>query len=160
MPGLSGSGSGSGVADVGVSLPHATAKAHATSAAIMRLIEQGKLTLDDTLQKFVPNFPTQGNRVTVRHLLNHTSGLVDVLDPVWYRKGYEPTSKELVKMIAREQNVRFAPGEKFEYNNTGYVLLALIVGKVSGQSFARFMKESIFKPLGMANSSWRRRAAW
>lgn len=120
-----------------------------TAMAVMILVERGKLSYDDPLTKFFPEFPPYAKSITVRHLLNHTSGLVDAIAPRWFRKGYEPTSKDLVKMMAREQSVRFAPGEKFEYNNAGYVLLALIVEKVSGQSFARFMRENIFKPLGM-----------
>lgn len=123
-----------------------------TAMAVMMLVERGRLNYDDALVKFFPEFPSYARLVTVRHLLNHTSGLVDVINPWWFRKGYEPTSKELVKMMAKEQDVRFAPGEKFEYNNAGYVLLAMIVEKASGQPFARFMKENIFKPLGMKST--------
>ena len=120
-----------------------------TAMAVMMLVERGTLSYDDPLSDFFPEFPPYARGVTVRNLLNHTSGLVDVINPQWFRKGYEPTSKDLAKMIAREQSVRFAPGEKFEYNNAGYVLLALIIEKASGLRFARFMKEQIFKPLGM-----------
>jgi D-alanyl-D-alanine carboxypeptidase len=120
-----------------------------TAMAVMILVERGKLNYDDPLTKFFPEFPSYARTITVRHLLNHTSGLVDALNPQWYRKGYYPTAKDLVKMMVKEKNVRFAPGEKFEYNNAGYVLLALIVEKASGQSFARFMKENVFQPLGM-----------
>ncbi|HKS28201.1 MAG TPA: serine hydrolase [Pyrinomonadaceae bacterium] len=120
-----------------------------TALAAMLLVRQGKLSLDDPLSKFFPAFPAYAKKITVRHLLNHTSGLVDALDPKWFRKGYEPTAKDFAVMMAKEKTVRSEPGEKFEYNNAGYVLLALIVEKASGQPFARFMKESIFKPLGM-----------
>lgn len=123
-----------------------------TAMAVMMLAERGKLGYDDPLTKFFPEFPAYAGKVTIRHLLTHTSGLADVLNPEWYRQGYEPPAKEVRRMMAREQNFRFAPGEKFEYNNTGYVLLALVVEQVSGQSFARFMRENLFKPLGMTDT--------
>lgn len=123
-----------------------------TAMAVMMLAERGRLSLDDPLSRFFPEFPPYAKQITVRHLLHHTSGLVDILNPQWYRKGYEPSSKELLKRMAREPNVNFSPGEKFEYNNAGYMLLALIVEKASGQTFARFMQENIFKPLDMTNT--------
>lgn len=120
-----------------------------TAMAVMMLAERGKLGLDDPLTKFFPTLPAYAQKIAVRHLLNHTSGLVDVINPKWFRRGYQPTSQELVEMLAREQKVNFAAGENFEYNNTGYVLLALIVEKASGVRFSKFMRENIFKPLEM-----------
>ncbi len=124
-----------------------------TAMAIMLLVGEGKLSYDDPLSKFFPEFPSYAKNITVRHLLNHTSGLRDVINPRWFRKDYEPTSRELLKMLVSEQSAQFKSGERFEYNNSGYVLLSLIVEKASGQSFARFMREKIFKPLGMNSTA-------
>ncbi|MBV9958722.1 MAG: serine hydrolase [Acidobacteria bacterium] len=123
-----------------------------TAMAVMILQERGRLSFDDPLAKFFPEFPPYAKAVTVRHLLIHTSGLIDIINPNWFRKGYEPTAKELLRQMAQQKSVSFAPGEKSEYNNAGYMLLALIVEKASGQSFARFMRENIFKPLGMTST--------
>jgi CubicO group peptidase (beta-lactamase class C family) len=75
-----------------------------------------------------------------------------VISAKWFKRGYEPTSKEVAGLLAQEVNPKSAPGDKFEYNNTGYLLLALIVEKVSGQSFPAYMQKNIFKPLGMSHS--------
>jgi CubicO group peptidase (beta-lactamase class C family) len=123
-----------------------------TAMAVMMLAERGRLSLDDPLSKFFTGFPPYAKKITVRHLLDHTSGLVDIINPQWFKKGYEPTSKDLLKQMARQSNVSFAPGERFEYNNAGYMLLALVVEKASGQAFARFMKENIFAPLDMRST--------
>lgn len=123
-----------------------------TAMAVMILAERGKLSYEDSVSKFFPEFPAYARKITIRHLLNHTSGLVDAINPKWFKAGYEPTSRDLGKLMAQERTVNFEPGEKFEYNNAGYVLLALIVEKVSGQRFARFMQENVFKPLSMNNT--------
>jgi CubicO group peptidase (beta-lactamase class C family) len=123
-----------------------------TAMAVMILAERGKLSYDDPLSKFFPDFPAYAQKVTIRNLLTHTSGLVDVISAKWFRQGYEPTSRELAKLINQEPNLKSAPGEKFAYNNAGYLLLALIVEKASGQSFPVFMRDSVFKPLGMNHS--------
>ncbi|HKP47481.1 MAG TPA: serine hydrolase [Pyrinomonadaceae bacterium] len=120
-----------------------------TAMAIMILSDRGKLSIDDPLTKFFPQFPAYASKIKVRNLLTHTSGLVDAINPRWFKPGYEPTSNELLKMMVSEPSNSFPAGEKFEYNNGGYVLLALIVEKVSGESFPKFMKENVFKPLGM-----------
>src|ERR1051325_4328677 len=120
-----------------------------TARAIMILADRDKLSFDDPITKFFPQFPAYAQKITIRNLLTHTSGLVDVINPKWFKAGYEPTSKDLLKMMVAEPAPSFIPGEKFEYNNAAYVLLALIVEKASGEPFARFMKENVFKPLGM-----------
>lgn len=122
-----------------------------TAMAVMILAERGKLNYDDALSKFFPDFPN-AQKVTIRNLLTHTSGLVDVISAKWFRQGYEPTSREVAKLFTQEPKLKAGPGERFEYNNAGYVLLALIVEKVSGQSFPTFMQQKIFKPLGMNHS--------
>lgn len=138
-----------------------------TAMAIAILREQGKLNFNDPLAKFFPLFPAYAQKITIRHLLTHTSGLPDyealfiekgVVDKDWPRSAksspsrFEPTSKDALTLLAQQQRLHFEPGEKFEYSNSGYVVLGQIVEKVSGQTFARFLKERIFKPLEMNNS--------
>ena len=120
-----------------------------TAMAIMILAERGKLSLDDPLTKFFPEFPAYAQKIRIRNLLTHTSGLVDAINPSWFKPGYEPTSRDLLKMMAAQSTVNFAPGEKFEYNNAAYLLLALLVEKVAGESFPKFMAKNVFSPLGM-----------
>lgn len=123
-----------------------------TAMAVMMLVERGKLSYDDPLPKFFPGLPPYAKGITVRHLLNHTSGLPDVLTPDMHRAGYQPSSRELVSVLAQRKDADFSPGERFKYNNTGYVLLALIVEKASGRPFPQFMQENIFRPLGMSRT--------
>jgi CubicO group peptidase (beta-lactamase class C family) len=122
-----------------------------TSAAIMRLMEQGKLTLDDTVQKFLPNFPTQGNRVTIRHLLNHTSGIRSYtsLGPKWARvMRIDLVTDSLVALFANEP-FDFKPGDAYRYNNSGYFLLGVIIEKISGKTYGQYLKDEFFTPLGL-----------
>jgi CubicO group peptidase (beta-lactamase class C family) len=123
-----------------------------TAMAIMMLVERRKLSYDDKLSKFFPELPPYAKAISVRHLLNHTSGLPDVLTPEMHRAGYEPASKDLLPLLVARKDADFVPGDRFRYNNTGYVLLALIVEKVSGKPFPQFMKENIFQPLGMSRT--------
>jgi CubicO group peptidase (beta-lactamase class C family) len=125
-----------------------------TSAAIMRLIEQGKLSLDDTLQKFLPNFPAQGNRVTVRHLLNHTSGIKSYtsLGPRWGRVvRLDLATDSLVALFANEP-FDFKPGDAWRYNNSGYFLLGMIIEKLSGKPYGQYLKDELFTPLGLTST--------
>ena len=125
-----------------------------TSAAIMRLVEQGKVSLDDTLQKFLPNFPTQGNRVTVRHLLNHTSGIKSYtsLGPKWQRVNrLDLATDSLVALFANEP-FDFKPGDKWLYDNSGYFLLGMIIEKVSGKPYGQYLKDELFTPLGLKST--------
>ncbi len=123
-----------------------------TAMAIMILAERGKLSYEDPLSKYFPEFPSYAQKIKIRHLLTHTSGLVDVINASWFKAGYEPTSKEVAAFVSHQAQPKSAPGERFEYNNTGYLLLALIVEKASGESFAKFMHKNIFAPLGMNHS--------
>jgi CubicO group peptidase (beta-lactamase class C family) len=132
-----------------------------TAMAVLMLAERGKLSLDDPLSKFFPAFPAYAQKITVRHILNHTSGLPDYMvimtatgkiDKNWKAGGFEPTSADTVKLLAEQKELRFAPGEKWEYSNSGYVVLGQIVVKASGKSLAQFLKENIFQPLGMNNT--------
>ena len=125
-----------------------------TAMAIMMLAEQGKLGYDDPLSKFFPDFPPYSQKITIRHLLNHTSGLpiFDELMSPKHGMRKDSTAKDMLKLLSRQQELRFAPGDKWEYNNGGYVLLSHIIEKASGKDYAQFMQENIFQLLGMNNS--------
>ena len=125
-----------------------------TAAAILRLAEEGKLTLNDELTKFIPDYPTLGKRITVEQLLNHTSGIksytnMEAWDAQTRRKDFTPT--ELVDYF-KSQPMEFEPGTDWNYNNSGYILLGFIIEKVSGKTYAEYIDEQFFKPLGMKNS--------
>ncbi len=124
-----------------------------TAVAILMLAEQGKLGLRDEITKFLPDYPAQGRKITVEHLLTHTSGIQSYTDmPEWlplWRK--DMTLKELIDLF-KDQPMQFEPGASWAYNNSGYILLGAIVEKVSGKSYEAFVDEAIFKPLGMKQS--------
>lgn len=125
-----------------------------TAAAIMLLVEREELSLDDPLTKFIPDYPTNGETVTVEHLLTHTSGIVSYTGIPGYmatevRK--DLTTDELIDVF-KGLETEFSPGEEWKYNNSGYVLLGAIIERVSGQSYEEFIEENIFDPLGMDNS--------
>ncbi len=137
-----------------------------TAMAIMMLCERGELTVDHPVSAFLHDFAAGLQRLTVRHLLNHTSGLPDyeeffsecVPAPTDHdqklpeRSSYlKPDAETIVRMLAR-QELRFAPGDRWEYSNSGYVCLARIVELVSGMTFARFLRERIFLELGMEST--------
>ena len=118
-----------------------------TSTAVMLLVEEGKLALSDPLTKFFPEAPAPWRGITVRHLLTHTSGLPDYgPETVDYRKDY--TEEELAR-LAFGLKLEFAPGSRWNYSNTGYVLLGIIVGKASGRFYGDLLAERVFAPLGM-----------
>jgi len=130
-----------------------------TAACIMLLARDGKLHYDDHLTDFFPEFPAYGKAITVRNLLNHTSGLDDYEDLLM--KQYPDTPPEkipqvldagVLKLLAHQSSGEFAPGTKWEYSNSGYALLAMIVEKVSGKTFGQFLQERIFMPLKMKNT--------
>jgi CubicO group peptidase (beta-lactamase class C family) len=130
-----------------------------TAAAIILLARDGKLHYDDHLTDFFPEFPVYGKSITVRNLLNHTSGLPDYEDLLM--KLYPNTPEEKVpqildagvlRLLEQQNTGKFAPGSKWEYSNSGYAVLAMIVEKVSGKSFGQFLRERIFIPLKMKNT--------
>lgn len=121
-----------------------------TAMGIMLLKKQGKLSFEDTLRKFLPQLPY--NKITIRHLLNHTSGLPDYMDMAntyWDSTKIMTNADMITLLAAKNQAILFKPGEKWEYSNTGYALLASIIEKVSGLSFNKFLQANIFQPLGM-----------
>ena len=125
-----------------------------TGAAIMMLVEQGKLSLSDNLHKYVPDFPTEGNTVTIKHLLTHTSGIANYTQDEKIMEKELKTPTTLDAMIKRfaEHPMALKVGEANRYSNTGYVLLGKIIEVVSGKTYAEFIEQDIFAKLAMKNS--------
>lgn len=125
-----------------------------TAAAILLLAEQHKLTLDDNLHSYVPHWPTGDHQVTIRQLLSHTSGLADYTSnqQIMKTRLQESVSLDELLAIVADDPMLFAPGEKYSYSNTGYVLLGKIIEVASGQSYADFMQQQIFDKLGMKST--------
>jgi CubicO group peptidase (beta-lactamase class C family) len=130
-----------------------------TAAAALLLVQQGKLSLSDDVRKYVPELPGYGKPITIGHLIHHTSGLRDWGAVAglhgWPRGTRIHTHAHMLDIASRQKELNFEPGAEFSYTNTGYNLLAVIVDRVSGQSFAEFTKRNIFEPLGMKHTQWR-----
>jgi len=130
-----------------------------TAAALVLLQQDGKLSLDDPVKKHIPELPDYGSPLTIRHLLNHTSGLRDwgaVLSLTGAGRGERVISQDLaLDVITHQRALDFKPGSEYSYSNSGYNLAAIIVERVSKQKFPAFVEERLFKPIGMKNSSWR-----
>ncbi len=126
-----------------------------TAAGIMREVEQGKIMLDDPITKYLPDIPTHGRRVTVYNLLSHTSGVHNYTDkPEWVKRwGEEMTPRQIVAFVDRD-TLDFVPGTKYSYSNTGYVLLGMILEKVTGQPYAAYLQKQFFAPLGLTQTSY------
>lgn len=120
-----------------------------TAMAVMMLVEEGKIGLDEKISKYLGEVPEGWQNVTVRHLLTHTGGLTDYPRDFDFRKDY--TEDDLLKR-AKEVPTAFAPGEKWAYSNLGYVTLGIIIHKVSGKFYGDFLKERVFTPLGMTTA--------
>ncbi|MDX6188959.1 serine hydrolase domain-containing protein [Flavobacterium sp. Fl-318] len=124
-----------------------------TAVSILMLVEQGKLKLDDEITKFIPDYPTNGNSITIHHLLIHTSGIKDFtsMKAIKDIAKSDLSPKELVDFFKNEP-VDFKPGEQYKYCNSGYVLLGYIIEMVSGKTFGEFIDENIFKKIDMNNT--------
>jgi CubicO group peptidase (beta-lactamase class C family) len=125
-----------------------------TAAAIALLSQRNKLALDDPIRKYLPELPELYQPVTLRHLIHHTSGIRDfqTLLDVQGRTDDVNTEQDVIELLARQKQLNFKPGEQFEYSNSGYFLLGVIVKRVSGQSLREFAAENVFNPLGMKNT--------
>lgn len=126
-----------------------------TAFAIAYLEAQGRLSLDDDIRKYLPKLPDFQERITVRHLIHHTSGLREIADLVALAGGTPDSSfsrEDALRLIRRQTELNFRPGEQYLYCNTGYILLAEIVENVTGQPYQAWMRERVFKPLGMENT--------
>ncbi len=127
-----------------------------TATAVMMLVEEGKVKLDDKITKYFPDMPQAWNRITVRHLLSHTSGIQNHVAVPGYLNRFKtnlsfettPTREEILKEFFKLPS-EFEPGETWAYDNTGYYLLGFVIEKASGKSYYQFLDERIFKPLGM-----------
>lgn len=125
-----------------------------TAAAIMLLHEKGKLDLSDKIRTYFIDLPDYCGDIKIKNLINHTSGLKDYFSSYFNNKKNinHITNNDVYNFILKETSPDFPVGDKFEYSNTGYVLLSLLIEKVSGQSFSDFLKENFFIPLGMKNT--------
>ena len=126
-----------------------------TVFAVLLLEQQGELSLDDDIRKHLPEFPDYGEKITLRQLANHSSGIrshLQLLGQGGYISDNVITKKNAHQVIFRQAELNFKPGTEYNYSNSGYVLLAEIVEKVSGEPFSLYMKENVFDPLKMNNS--------
>jgi CubicO group peptidase (beta-lactamase class C family) len=126
-----------------------------TAFAIHLLAQDGKLSLDDDVRTLLPDLPDFGKKITVRHLLHHTSGLRDyfeLMSMAGLRPGDVIAEDKALALIKRQRTLNFEPGREWAYSNTGYLLLARIVQRVSGKPFPEFARERIFEPLGMTHT--------
>ncbi|MGH8061960.1 MAG: serine hydrolase domain-containing protein [Pseudoxanthomonas sp.] len=120
-----------------------------TASAILLLAEDGKLALDDRLRHWLPSLPTADDAITLRHLLTHTSGLIDYEDVMPDDTTEQLRDADVLRLLESQDRTYFKPGSGYRYSNSGYALLALIVERASGKSFQDFLHERIFLPLGM-----------
>ena len=126
-----------------------------TAVAIAQLVERGKLSLDDPLAKFMPDFPSKdaAEKIKIKHLLSHTAGLGS-----YFNRKFQESSRELYRTVdemlklAQDEKMAFKPGTRWQYSNTGMLVLGKVIEKASGQDFFEYIRENIYKPAGMINS--------
>ncbi|MEP6907049.1 MAG: serine hydrolase domain-containing protein [Pseudoxanthomonas sp.] len=123
-----------------------------TAAAVLLLAQDGKLTVDDPIKRWLPSLPKAADGITLRHLLSHTAGMLDYEDLM--AAPYEGQIRDagVLALLEKEDRLYFTPGSTYRYSNSGYALLALVVERASGLSFADFLHTRIFQPLGMHDS--------
>lgn len=130
-----------------------------TAAAMLLLVQDGKLRLDDDIRRYLPEMPDYGTPITIRHLLTHTSGLREqwsLLALTGNGPGSQVHGQSMILDLAtRQKGLNFTPGDEFLYTNTNYVLAAIIIERVSGTSLQRFTEQRLFRPLGMGHTRWR-----
>lgn len=130
-----------------------------TTAAVIRLAQQKKLSLDDDVRKHVPELREYGKPITIRHLINHTSGLRDwgalMAFAGWPRGTRMYTHAHVLDILSRQRGLNYPVGDEYLYSNSNYNLLAIIAERVSGQSLADFTRKELFEPLGMTKTGWR-----
>ncbi len=130
-----------------------------TATATILLALDGEISLDDDIRAYFPELPDYGATITIRHLLNHTSGLRDWGSVAgiegWPRTTRVHTHAHVLDIASRQMSLNYPPGEYYSYTNTGYNLQAILVERVSGMSFAEFSRKRIFEPLGMTRTQWR-----
>jgi CubicO group peptidase (beta-lactamase class C family) len=124
-----------------------------TAAAILTVVQDGRVTLDDPVRRWLPSLPAAVDRVTIRHLLTHTSGLVDYEDVIPDGTTEQLHDADVLRLLEGENRTYFDPGSSYRYSNSAYALLALIVERASGQPFAEYLRDRIFVPLGMRGTA-------
>ena len=138
--------------------PGSVAKQFTATATILLALD-GKIGLDDDIRRYFPELPDYGDKITIRHLLNHTSGLRDWGSVAgiegWPRTRRAVTHTHVLDIIARQKELNYPPGEYYSYTNSGFNLQAMLVERVSGMSFQQFTRQRIFEPLGMSRTQWR-----
>jgi D-alanyl-D-alanine carboxypeptidase len=126
-----------------------------TAAAIMLLADEGKLSVTDDIAKFLPDYPTHGMKITIENLLTHTSGIKNDTDIHGFAENMSADmSVQQVIDFFKNEPLDFDPGTRFSYSNSGYILLGAIIEQISGQSYASFMAQRIFEPLGMTQTAY------
>ncbi len=124
-----------------------------TAAIVMRLAEQGRLSLQDDLTKYLPDYPTGGQAITIEHLLTHTSGIASYTDQLaWAARMAEDLTQAQIIDLFKNEPRGFDPGTQWAYSNSGYFLLGVVIEKVTGKSYAQCLADEIFTPLGMQHS--------
>ena len=123
-----------------------------TAIAILRLVQDGALRLDDHVADFLPEFPAYGRAIRIRHLLGHTSGLQAYQDFIPASQSRPLTDRDVLTLLRRTDSLLFPPGTAFRYGDSGYAILALVVEAVSGQPFARFLDKQVFARAGMKST--------
>ena len=126
-----------------------------TAIGILQLVEQGKISLQDSIQKYIKDFPSKGATITIEHLLTHTSGIVNYSNADTTRNPYIERHDVTPQQIINTFNylpLEFKPGTKYTYSNSGYVLLAWIIEKVTGESYHSYMEKNVMIPAGLTNT--------
>jgi D-alanyl-D-alanine carboxypeptidase len=123
-----------------------------TAVAIMLLVEQGKLSLQDDIKKFLPDYPTGERKITIENLLTHTSGVKEYTDKLWPTRMREDLRLERLIDVFKNEPLEFPPGTKQSYSNSNYILLGAVIEKASSTPYRQFVEDNIFKPLAMKHS--------
>jgi D-alanyl-D-alanine carboxypeptidase len=127
-----------------------------TAVSIMQLVEAGKLSVDDPISKYYADAPTAWSKITIKHLLTHTSGIPSYTGiPGFFDKdGRLPLKPAEIVKLTQDKPLEFEPGSKYAYDNTGYILLGYVIEKISGQTYADYVGQHLFQPLGLKNTGY------
>lgn len=127
-----------------------------TAVAILKLQEAGRLSIDDPISKYYPQAPAAWSKVTIKHLLTHRSGIPSytAIPGFFGARSHNARTPDQIVALTRDQRLEFEPGARFAYDNTGYILLGMVVEKASGHAYADYMKSQILEPLGMSNTGY------